>query len=301
MCEAKKIKVATIGSGFIVDSFVAGARHDSRFEYAAVYSRNEQSGRAFASKYGVERVICSLEELANDSSIDAVYIASPNICHAPQAIMMMDAGKHVLCEKPVSYDVETTKAMIEAARRNRVTFMEAMKTTLMPNFKAVKEALPRIGKVRRFVAQFCQYSSRYDKFKCGGEVANVFNPAMKGGSLLDLGVYGIAPMIHLFGTPWSGECSPEKLAETIHITSTMVCPGGSKDPSTAIDGAGVLVAKYPEMEGVITYSKITDSAMPTEIQGEDGTIIIQKLSNMVAPKLLIRHGSGTKGDPGYKG
>ena len=91
-----RIRVATIGSSKIAESFLKGASHDPRFCHAAVYSRTPERGRQFAAAHGVEKVYTSLEELAASPDIDAVYIASPNLLHAPQAILMMDAGKSVL-------------------------------------------------------------------------------------------------------------------------------------------------------------------------------------------------------------
>ena len=228
----KKIRFATIGTSKITRSFLNGARHDERFCLAAVYSRSEETAKAFAAEYGAEKIYTSLEALAADKDIDAVYIASPNICHVPQSVMMLNAGKHVMCEKPYATDPEEAKLPIEAAKRNNVAFMEAMKTTLLPNFYAVRENLPRLGKIRRFFGQFCQYSSRYDDYKSGSQkIANVFNPEMRGGAILDLGVYGIAPVIHLFGVPWKGEFTEEKLNECVHVTSTLILPAGCTDPS----------------------------------------------------------------------
>lgn len=121
----KHIRIATIGSSKIAESFLKGARHDERFVHEAVYSRTAERGREFAQKHGVAKVYTSLEDLAADRGIDAVYIASPNICHAPQAIFLMDRGKSVLVEKPAAPTPEEVKAMIETSRRNGVAFMEA--------------------------------------------------------------------------------------------------------------------------------------------------------------------------------
>ncbi|MCF0173292.1 MAG: Gfo/Idh/MocA family oxidoreductase [Bacteroidales bacterium] len=294
----KKIRVATIGTSHIATSFVAAARHDTRFEYAAAYSRDRNRGSEFAARHGAERVVTSLEELAGAPDIDAVYIASPNTLHAQQAIAMMRGGKHVLCEKPVAISPEEVQAMIDTARKHKVAFMEAMKTTLLPNFFQVRKALGRIGKIRRFTANFCQYSSKYDQFQ-NGVVASAFNPQMKGGALRDLGVYGIAPMLHLFGTPWEGEFSEEKLKQTVTVQKTLVYPGGDTDLSKGIDGQGTMTVRYPSMEAVITYSKITDSNLPSEIQGENGTILIDRLSQMTHPTLVMRNGVGSRGDSGF--
>jgi scyllo-inositol 2-dehydrogenase (NADP+) len=268
------IRFATIGTNKIVDSFLAGAKHDPRFKYEATYSRNIETGETFAAKYGVKRVFTSLEDLAAAEKIDAVYIASPNICHFPHSTMMMEHGKHVLCEKPLATTFDEGLQMVECARKHRVSFMEAMKTTLLPNFGAVKDALQQIGEVRRYFAQFCQYSSRYDNFK-KGIIMNAFRPELGNGAMVDLGVYGIAPMVHLFGVP-----------ETVTSSSTFL--------HTGVDGQGTIIMSYPTMEATIIYSKISDSTIPSEIQGEGGRIVINKLSDMIGPHIIYR--DGTKED-----
>ena len=295
-----KIRVATIGSSKIAESFLMGAHHDPRFHHEAVYSRTLERGREFAAKHGVKKVYISLEEMAADTDIDAVYIASPNLFHAPQAIMMMDAGKSVLVEKPAAPTPEEVEAMIEASHRNRVSFMEAMRPTTMPNFDAVREALPRIGKIRRYTASYCQYSSKMEDFQ-RGIVASSFDPAMRGGALLDLGVYCIAPMVHLFGAPWEGDFTREKLEACVQKQETIVYPGGDDARERGIDGQGSMLIKYPDFEAQLCWSKISDSQLPAEIQGENGSILIDRISLMIGPKLVMRVGCGTRGDTGYAG
>lgn len=277
---SRKIRFATIGSGAIVESFIKGAMIDERFEYAAIYSRTVERGDEFAAKYGVTKVYTSLDALAADPGIDAVYIASPNVCHVSQAVLMMNHGKHVLCEKPIAPTYSEALGMIECARKNGVALMEAMKSTLLPNFFAIRDALPRIGRVFRYTAQFCQYSSRFKSFLSGEGVANVFNPKMKGGALLDLGVYGVAPLIHLFGMP-----------ERVQKSEVRMVPGGEivgADVAEGIDVQGTLLLSYPQMEGVVSYSKVSDSYLPLEIQGERGCIVVSKLSQMTAPRIKYR-------------
>ena len=295
-----RIRVATIGSSRIAESFLKGASHDPRFCHAAVYSRTLERGRQFASAHGVEKVYTSLEELASAPDIDAVYIASPNNLHAPQAILMMDAGKSVLVEKPAATSPEELEMMIAAAKRNGVSFMEAMRPTTLPNFEAVKEALPRIGKIRRYTASYCQYSSRMEDFK-NGIVASSMDANMRGGALLDLGVYCIAPMVHLFGAPWEGEFTREKLNACVQKQETIVYPGGDDAHLRGVDGQGSMLIKYPDFEAVLSYSKISDSQIPAEIQGENGSIIIDRISLIIGPRLVMRVGCGTRGDTGFAG
>lgn len=80
--------------------------------------------------------------------------------------------------------------MIEAARRYGVVLMEAMIATLNPNFRIVREQLPRLGTIRRYFASYCQYSSRYDKFR-EGVVLNAFDPSLSNGAMMDIGVYTV--------------------------------------------------------------------------------------------------------------
>ena len=267
------IRFATIGSNVIVDAFLRGAAHDPRFAWQAVYSRTQERADLFAAKYGITKTYTSLQALAADPQIDAVYIASPNCFHAPQAILMMEHGKHVLCEKPLAPSLEESQAMVCAAQKHGVVLMEAMKTTLLPNFARVREALPRLGTIRRDFAQFCQYSSRYDRFK-NGIIENAFRAGMGNGALRDLGVYGLAPLVHLFGMPQQLQASAIRL-------------------STGVDGQGSVLMTYPGMEAVVLFSKISDSRLPSEIQGEAGRIVIQQLSNMERPVLELRDGSVT--------
>lgn len=288
------IKVATIGTNFIVDSFVKGASLDPRFEYHGVYSRNEVTAGNFAAKYGVPKTYTSLEKLAEDKDIDAVYIASPNICHCEQAIYLMQKGKHILCEKPMGTSAEEVRKMTKTALKNKVTFMEAMKTTLLPNFLRIKEELHKIGKVHFFSASFCQYSSRFENFKEGKDIPNVFSPEMKGGALRDLGVYCIAPLVHLFGMPYEGEFSKEKLSRKIRVLPLLMSPGGMNQDKAKTDVQGVMCIEYPDMQAVLTYSKICDGLAGMEIRGENGIISVSKTSTMLNPVMQLRSDSGDK-------
>ena len=144
-----------------------GARETQAFALAAVYSRTSERAEAFASKHGIPLTFTDIGEMAASSEVDAVYIASPTSLHAEQAIICMNAGKHVLCEKPAASNSRELEAMIKTARERGVVFMEAMKSSFMPGFEAIRELLPSLGPIRRYTASYCQYSSRYDKYKAG--------------------------------------------------------------------------------------------------------------------------------------
>lgn len=260
---------AIIGTNFISDWFMTAGKECDKLHVQAVYSRTMEKGEAFAAKYGIEDCYDSLEELAAADNVDAVYVASPNALHARQSIMMLNAGKHVLCEKSIASNEKELLAMLEAAKKNHVIIMEAMRSVLDPGFAAIKENLPKIGKIRRATIQYCQYSSRYDKFK-NGIIENAFKPELSNGSLMDIGVYCVHPMVKLFG-------KPDQI-----VTSCVKLDNG-------VDGMGTILAKYEE-QGILVeliYSKITDSILPTQIQGEAGSMLIEQIYN--ANKLKIRY------------
>ncbi len=265
------IRFAIIGTNWITERFIQSALETEQFALTAVYSRSAEKGRDFAAKFGDPQVFTDLAEMASSPEVDAVYIASPNSLHAEQAILMMDHGKHVLCEKPMASNAAEVRRMIEAAGRNDVLLMEALKSTLMPNFRAVHDNLYKIGRVRRYFSSYCQYSSRYDAFK-QGKVLNAFNPAFSNGALMDLGIYCIYPMVTLFGKP-----------EEVQASAVML--------SSGVDGQGGLMVRYPDMDGIIMYSKITDSYLPTEIQGENGTIVIDRINQPYEVKIMYRDGT----------
>lgn len=265
-----KIRFGVIGTNFIVDKVLEGASFDSRFELTAIYSRTQEKADEFACKHNVPHTFTSLEAMAASPLIDAVYIASPNSLHASQSILFMRHGKHVLCEKPFASNVKEVKAMIAASRENNVTLMEAMKPSLTPNFKALKNHMGEIGIVRRYFSCYCQYSSRYDKLK-EGTVLNAFDPALSNGSVMDLGVYTIYPMVVLFGRPQKISATGLKL-------------------STGADGQGAVNFEYEGMSATVLYSKIADSALPTEIQGEEGTITSDRINIISKVTLKYRNG-----------
>lgn len=265
------IRFGVIGTSEITQVFLKGAKLVEKFKLAAVYSRKEETAREFADKYGVKTIFTSLEEMAKSDEIDAVYIASPNSFHAKQAIIFMKNRKHVLCEKAFASNIKEVEEMIKVAKENNVVLMEAMRTTLTPNFKIVMENIYKLGKIRRYFSSFCKYSSRYDKYR-EGVVLNAFKRELSNGALMDIGVYTIYPMITLFGEP-----------KEIKATSYMLESG--------VDGEGSVIFKYDEMEGSVIYSKISNSYLPTEIQGEEGTMIIDKINEINSVKIVYKDGN----------
>ena len=276
-----KVRFGVVGTNFITDWVIAGARQDERFELVAVYSRTRERANEFAAKHGIPYTFTSLEEMAESPLIDAVYIASPNFLHASQSILCMSCGKHVLCEKPLASNAREVQAMIEASRKYNVTLMEAMKPTLTPNFRVLRENLGRAGVIRRYFSCYCQYSSRYDKFK-EGIVLNAFKPELSNGAMMDIGIYTVYPMVVLFGRPKKIDASGIVL-------------------SSGADGQGAVNFLYEGMNATVLYSKIANSSLPTEIQGEDGNLTLDRINIIrkvtFTPRLAPAMGKGPEPVP----
>lgn len=267
------IRFGVIGTNWIVDNFIQAGKEVQGFAVTAVYSRTEERAAAFADGHNIPERYTNLEEMLASDSVDAVYIASPNFAHAQQAIQCMDRGKHVLCEKPIASNKMEATAMIEAAKRNGVLLMEALMTTFLPNFAAIRDGLKELGTIRRVVTSFNQYSSRYDAFRAG-QVLNAFKPELSNGALMDLGVYCIYPIVRLFGPP-----------QSVKANGVML--------SSGVDGEGSLLLPYEGMEAVVMYSKISTSHVPCEIQGEDGTLVYYRASQPNRVELHTRGGGVT--------
>ncbi|GGF19949.1 putative oxidoreductase YulF [Halobacillus andaensis] len=264
------IRFGIIGTNFITKLMIEAGEHLEGFKVQGVYSRTEERAKEFAQTYNAPLTFTSVKDMVESDEVDAVYVASPNSFHAEQAILAMEHGKHILCEKPMASNEKEVRRMTEAAKDNNVVLMEAVKSTLMPSFLSIQSNLHKIGKVRRYVGNFCKYSSRYDAYR-QGTVLNAFNPKFSNGSLMDLGVYGIYPMVVLFGKP-----------DRIQANGVALESG--------VDGKGSIIAQYKEMEAVIMHSKISHSHAASEIQGEEGVIIIPNISE---PKdVYIQYNSG---------
>lgn len=264
------INFAIIGTNVITDMFLEAARTVEGFCLKGVYSRSKERAIEYARKQNAELVFDNLDDVASCGEIDAVYIASPNSLHASQSIQMMKAGKHVLCEKTIASNIKEFTKMKEASMENKVVLLEAMRSVYSPGFTAIKNNLHKLGTVRRATFQYCQYSRRYDNFK-KGIIENAFNPALSNGALMDIGVYCVHPMLALFGKPHTVISSSVKL-------------------SNGIDGAGTILVEYEGMQGELLYSKITNSKLPSQIQGEQGTMVIEEIPNPQIVSIYYRDG-----------
>ncbi len=162
------IRFAVIGTNWITGQFVEAAHESGKYRLTAVYSRSLEQAQHFANDFSVEHLFTSLEAMAESDAIDAVYIASPNSLHFSQTQLFLSHKIHVICEKPLASDLAEVDAAIACARENPVVLFEAFKTASLPNFHLLRQALPKVGKLRKVFFNYCQYSSRYQRYLDGG-------------------------------------------------------------------------------------------------------------------------------------
>lgn len=243
------IRFAVVGTNWITKQFVDAAHETGKYKLTAIYSRSLEQAQAFASDSS-EHLFTSLESLAQSDAIDAVYIASPNSLHFPQTRLFLSHKKHVICEKPLASNLQEVEAAIAVAKANNVVLFEAFKTASLPNFLLLKETLGKVGKLRKAFINYCQYSSRYQRY-LDGENPNTFNPAFSNGSIMDIGFYCLASAVALWGEP-----------RAVHATACLLDSG--------VDAQGTVVLSYDDFDVTLHHSKVSDSAIPSEIQGKKG-------------------------------
>ncbi|HME40041.1 MAG TPA: Gfo/Idh/MocA family oxidoreductase [Steroidobacteraceae bacterium] len=180
------LRIGILGTARIARSFVAGVKPSPQVLVTAVASRDAAKARAFAQQAGLDRHFASYEALLADRDIDAVYVPLPNSLHAEWSIRAARAGKHVLCEKPLSTTAEEARAMFEAARRHGVHVVEAYPYRAQPQTLTMRELLNAgvIGDVQLIQASF--------GFTLGGGENIRLSPQLGGGALMDIGVYPVS-------------------------------------------------------------------------------------------------------------
>jgi len=291
MAALKEVRFGTVGTNFIVDEFLRVASSLPDFRLTAVYSRTAERAAAFVAKHTTAppaqplvATFTSLEALAACTDVDAVYIASPTSEHARQAMLLLRAGKHVLCEKPACSHAEELAEVLAVAREAGRAFMEAMRPLKTPQFAAVRAHLVAFAEqgspVRHFAGSFCQLSSRWPAY-LRGERPNAFRPDLSNGALMDLGCYAIYSAVALLGVP-----------DGVSYTPLML--------PTGVDGAGTVVMTYADTAiATLVISKMSHGWNYSELQTDAGTVRIGNLGDYdevqlhtkgSPPKLLGPHG-----------
>jgi len=202
-----------------------------RAEVVAVASRNLQRAQEVASRFGIPKAYGSYEELLRDTEVDAVYNPLPNHLHVPWSIKAAEAGKHVLCEKPIGMNAEDARKLIEARDRTGVKIGEALMVKTHPQWLRARELVRTgaIGELRAVLSAFSYFNI---------DPNNIRNiPEAGGGGIMDIGCYPITMSRFLF------EREPARVASVL-----------DRDPQMGIDRLSSAVLDFAPGQAIFTCS-----------------------------------------------
>jgi len=214
-----------VGTGGIAIAFVDALKKSKRCKVVNVVGSSAAKAQAFSAEWGLPRASGSLEEMLADPKVEAVYIASPHPLHEAQALASIRAKKAVLCEKPLRIDVASTERLIDAARQNGVFLMEAFMYRCHPLMREVASRRKdgAIGRIRHVRASF---GFRVPRDPAG----RLFNLALGGGSILDVGGYPVS-----FARLVAGIVEGKAFAEPVQVQACgVIGPTGADELATAL-------------------------------------------------------------------
>ena len=248
------MRFGVVGTNFVVDHFMLGAKQVNECEVTAVCSATQEHAECFAKKYGIKNYFTSYKEMAKSGLIDAVYIATPNSTHYDISKYFLKSNIPVFCEKPMASNIAQVRGMIECAKKNNTYLHEGIMPLFSPNFEIIRKNLSRVGKIRQVTINMSQYSTRYDAY-LKGENPPTFRRELSNGALMDLGIYVFALCVALFG-------KPKKVLSNANLLEN------------GVDVSGASILAYDGFCASLSYSKASDTENKIEICGEGGMLIV---------------------------
>ncbi len=224
-----------------------------------------------AVQYDIPRVCTDYDELLASTEVEFVYVGLTNSVHYEYAKKALMVGKHVIMEKPFASTAAEVQELVEPALARHLYIFEAVTLLHLPNFHAIKEKLAELGKITAVMANYSQYSSRYDRY-LKGEVLPAFDPERYGGALYDINIYNLNFIIGLFGVPKDVVYEPNI-------------------GFNGIDTSGTLLLKYPDFTAVALGAKDSESPGFITVQGEKGWLKVLGAPNELAAFEVSLHGS----------
>ena len=249
----KKVRLGILGvSGHFIKRVLLPLNSVSNIELSGIASRNADKVKKAAKKYNIPQAFESYEELLADDSIDLVYIPLPNHLHAEWIKKTADAGKHILCEKPLAMNAKEAEDSIKYAESKGVKIMEAFMYRFHPQWKHAKNltSIGEIGKITS-IHTFFSYNNPDPK-----NIRNILEYG--GGGLMDIGCYAIS--VPRFFT----ESEPSRVVSTIR-----------RDPDFKTDMLTSAILDFDQVQATFTVGTKTYPYQKVEIFGTSGNIIVQ--------------------------
>jgi predicted dehydrogenase len=270
--EAPVLRWGVLGPGWIAHRFVESLQAHTTQEVVAVASRDRRRALTFAAEWSLPKVHDSYEALFDDPDVDIVYIATTHPSHRDNAVDALNAGKHVLVEKPLAVDAAAARDIADAAVRANRFVGEAMWTKFLPKFDVIRQLLDdgALGEVRTVIADHGEFFTPDHR---------IWNSELAGGPLLDLGTYPIA------------------LAHMVFGSFTSVVAQG-QDAAAGLNGQiSATLADEAGNQAVLHTTILSDTPTVAVICGRDATLHIDGPFFMPGPFTLTRH-RGHPTDPG---
>jgi predicted dehydrogenase len=236
-------------SHFATRKMIPALQRGRDMAVAAIASRERPKAEAAARELGIPRAYGSYDELLADPEIDAVYNPLPNHLHVPWSIRAAEAGKHVLCEKPIALDATEARALLAARARTGRLILEAAMVRVHPRWHAVRAALRdgRVGELRVMTSRF-GYDLRWrDNVR--------YRPEMGGGALLDIGFYPVTMSRFCF------EAEPVRVIATIE-----------RDPDSGVDRLSSAILEFPRGQSIFSCGMQLSPTQHASLLGTEGKI-----------------------------
>ena len=246
------MRIGITGTNFVSDYFMRASSLVPQIEVTAVTSGHYENALAFQKKYSIQNVYHDLAEMLDSGTVDAIYLGVPNSMHAPLTLQCLRHHMPVITEKPFAASLKEAEQMIRVSKEENTYVHDAIVPLYTDHFALLKASLPKVGKIRRAVFSFSKYSSRYDAY-LAGKNPTTFRSDLCNGSWMDLGIYCLSDCIGLFGSP-----------KKIQASGVLL--------DTGADCQGSAIFTYDGFDAVLLHSKVTDTKIMSEIEGEEGTL-----------------------------
>lgn len=257
--SGRPLRWGVVGTGGIATDFCLALTRSTRCRVVHVAGSSPAKARAFATRFGIDASSANLADLLRDPAVDAVYIASPHPCHEQHSIACLEAGKPVLCEKPLAIDAASATRVVAAAQRSGVFLMEAFMYRCHPLLRELVERLRAgaIGRIRHVRADFGFRAPRRPEHR-------LFNPTLGGGSILDVGGYPVS-----FARLIAGVVGEVDVAEPVTLAAH-----GTIGP-TGVDELAHAVLTFPfGVTASVTSAIRHDVGTCAVVYGEEGKIVL---------------------------
>jgi len=243
------LKWGILGCGKIANKFAEDLALAEGSELYAVASRSGNKAQLFAKEHGASTFYKNYQALCDDPAVDIIYVATPHNSHLQYGLMVMEAGKHLLCEKPLAVNEAQVSKLVYTARSNGVFMMEAMWSRFNPSIEEVKQKIVKgeVGAITYINADF-NFQLDYDP------TSRLYNPELAGGALLDIGVYPLFLSYLILG-------QPKEIISKAH------------KHENGVDVQTSAILHYENAQAILNFGLCNSAKMDASVNGEKGSYI----------------------------